>query len=109
MLDEYLAADPLNAEALHLIGLVELQQGNHVAAADGIARAMELDPSNVAMRANLGRRRGSGAREGGPCFCLPTAFPSILGQIPSALRVFESSCHTPCVLPKAGPHRAGRS
>ncbi len=54
MLDEYLAADPLNAEALHLIGLVELQQGNHPAAARVISRAVELDPSNVAMRANLG-------------------------------------------------------
>lgn len=54
MLDQYLALDPLNAQALHLIGLIELQQGNHSAAVAVIARAVEFEPANAAIRANLG-------------------------------------------------------
>lgn len=53
-LDRCLAADPLNAQALHLTGLIELQQGNHPAAAGLIARAVEFEPADAAMRANLG-------------------------------------------------------
>ena len=54
MLDRYLASDPLNAQALHLTGLIELQQGNHSAAVGLIARAVEFDAADAAMRANLG-------------------------------------------------------
>jgi tetratricopeptide (TPR) repeat protein len=48
-----LAAEPENADALHLLGVVALQQGDHVRAADWIGRAIARNPRVAAYHANL--------------------------------------------------------
>jgi tetratricopeptide (TPR) repeat protein len=50
---DLLAANATNADALHLRGVVALQQGNPDRAAADIARAIALDPGVAAYHANL--------------------------------------------------------
>ena len=55
------AAEPGNADALNLRGLIDHRAGAHAAAADWIARALEIEPENAAFHFNLGetlRARG---------------------------------------------------
>lgn len=49
-----LGADPDNADALHLLGLVKAAAGEHAEAATRIARAVELHPEVAAFHYNLG-------------------------------------------------------
>ena len=51
--EKILADDPNHAEALHLLGLVQHQQGEHVEAIAKIERALELKPDAVLFRKNL--------------------------------------------------------
>ncbi len=51
---QIVAADPKNAEALHLLGVVCLQLGQPRQAADWIERAVALQPGTSAYHANLG-------------------------------------------------------
>jgi tetratricopeptide (TPR) repeat protein len=51
---QIIAADPNNAEALHLLGVVCLQLGQPRQAADWIERAVALQPGASAFHANLG-------------------------------------------------------
>ena len=60
---EILAVDPANASALHLLGVLKLQQGDASGAAQLIGRAIEIAPQSAAYYNNLGnarRRLGDG-------------------------------------------------
>jgi predicted TPR repeat methyltransferase len=49
-----LAQNPTHADALHLLGVIELQRGNLTAALEGIDRAIALDPTKAAYFSNRG-------------------------------------------------------
>ncbi|KWZ45437.1 hypothetical protein WS73_14785 [Burkholderia savannae] len=49
-----LAANPADADALHLFGVLRHQQGRHEEAADLVGRAVELRPNDAALQLNLG-------------------------------------------------------
>jgi tetratricopeptide (TPR) repeat protein len=49
-----LAADPVHVDALHLLGVLRHQQGQHVEAADLVRRAVDLRPDDAALQLNLG-------------------------------------------------------
>ncbi|HEV3104757.1 MAG TPA: tetratricopeptide repeat protein [Trinickia sp.] len=49
-----LDADPVNADALHLLGVLHHQQGHHAEAAELVGRAVELRPNDAALQLNLG-------------------------------------------------------
>ncbi|MGE5540329.1 MAG: tetratricopeptide repeat protein [Gemmatimonas sp.] len=49
-----LAADPRNADALHLSGVLEAQRGNASGAVERIRRSVDLAPGNPAAHLNLG-------------------------------------------------------
>ncbi|MGF6778037.1 tetratricopeptide (TPR) repeat protein [Paraburkholderia sp. GAS334] len=49
-----LAADPVHVDALHLLGVLRHQQGQHAAAADLVKRAADLRPDDAALQLNLG-------------------------------------------------------
>jgi tetratricopeptide (TPR) repeat protein len=51
---EILRANPLHADALHLLGLVRHQRGEHEAAVDLIRRALTVRPGSEVVWANLG-------------------------------------------------------
>src|SRR6185436_1029859 len=51
---EMLALDPDCADALHLLGVIEHQRGQHAKAVDLIRRAAALTPDNPAIQSNLG-------------------------------------------------------
>jgi protein O-GlcNAc transferase len=51
---EILAQNPNNADALHFLGVIELQRGNAPAAIELIGRAIKLDPRKVSFFSNLG-------------------------------------------------------
>ncbi|MFC7514231.1 tetratricopeptide repeat protein [Herbaspirillum sp. GCM10030257] len=53
MYKDILAANPNHADALHLLGVIAHQKGDHVYATELIAKAIDLAPS-AAMHANLG-------------------------------------------------------
>jgi tetratricopeptide (TPR) repeat protein len=50
---QILAARPGHPDALHLLGVVAFQQGDHLRAADCIGRAIALNPGAAAYHANL--------------------------------------------------------
>lgn len=47
-------ADPVHADALHLLGVLRHQQGRHEEAADLVGRAVALRPNDAALQLNLG-------------------------------------------------------
>jgi len=49
-----LAADPVHVDALHLLGVLRHQQGQHAEAADLVRRAVDLRPDDAALQLNLG-------------------------------------------------------
>ncbi|WDD93356.1 tetratricopeptide repeat protein [Burkholderia sp. FERM BP-3421] len=49
-----LAANPADADALHLFGVLRHQQGQHAEAADLVGRAVGLRPHDAALQLNLG-------------------------------------------------------
>ncbi|SDE00586.1 tetratricopeptide repeat protein [Paraburkholderia lycopersici] len=49
-----LAADPVHVDALHLLGVLRHQQGQHAEAADLVRRAVALRPDDAALQLNLG-------------------------------------------------------
>jgi tetratricopeptide (TPR) repeat protein len=49
-----LAADPTHAQALHMLGVVRHQRGQHDEAADLLHRAAELAPGDAGLQLNLG-------------------------------------------------------
>ncbi|WP_431821758.1 tetratricopeptide repeat protein [Burkholderia sp. F1] len=49
-----LAANPADADALHLFGVLRHQQGQHAEAADLVGRAVALRPDDAALQLNLG-------------------------------------------------------
>lgn len=49
-----LAAQPLHADALHLLGMVHYQQGHHVTATDLICKAIAANPLAASYHSNLG-------------------------------------------------------
>jgi protein O-GlcNAc transferase len=49
-----LAQNPANADALHLLGVVEFQRKNPLAAIELISKAIKIDPNNAAFFANQG-------------------------------------------------------
>ncbi len=49
-----LAADPVHVDALHLLGVLRHQQGQHAAAVDLVRRAADLRPDDAALQLNLG-------------------------------------------------------
>lgn len=51
---ELLREQPRHSDALHLLGVVAAQMGNHADAVSLIQRAIELDPANAAAFGNLG-------------------------------------------------------
>jgi Tfp pilus assembly protein PilF len=70
MYQRVLAADPTNAEVLHLIGVVCLQGGQPGRAVESIERAVAHAPNDPDLHANLGeayRALGEGGRAGA-CF-----------------------------------------
>jgi len=51
---EILAQNPNNADALHLLGVIEFQRKNSSAAMELITRAIKIEPNNAAFFSNLG-------------------------------------------------------
>ena len=51
---QVLEADPRNADAWHLLGVIGSQVNNHELAIEYIGRAIELNPNSTAFHANLG-------------------------------------------------------
>src|SRR5882762_3191771 len=51
---EMLAVDPENIDALHFLGVISHQRGEHGRAAELISRALERNPSNAPAHNNLG-------------------------------------------------------
>src|SRR5437016_4532500 len=51
---EVIHLNPRHANALHLLGLVAHQQGQHEAAIDNIRRALDLEPTAEIFWTNLG-------------------------------------------------------
>lgn len=51
---EILSREPAHAEALHLLGVVHQQRGQHALAAELIARSIAADPSRAVPHSNLG-------------------------------------------------------
>ncbi|HKT93907.1 MAG TPA: tetratricopeptide repeat protein [Paraburkholderia sp.] len=49
-----LAADPVHVDALHLLGVLRHQRGQHAEAADLVRRAVALRPDDAALQLNLG-------------------------------------------------------
>ncbi|MFX1761422.1 tetratricopeptide repeat protein [Paraburkholderia sp. A1RI-2L] len=49
-----LAADPVHVDALHMLGVLRHQQGQHAEAADLVRRAVSLRPDDAALQLNLG-------------------------------------------------------
>ncbi|WP_296652505.1 tetratricopeptide repeat protein [Paraburkholderia sp.] len=49
-----LAADPVHVDALHLLGVLRHQRGQHAEAADLVRRAVDLRPDDAALQLNLG-------------------------------------------------------
>lgn len=49
-----LDADPVHVDALHLLGVLRHQQGQHAEAADLVRRAVALRPDDAALQLNLG-------------------------------------------------------
>ncbi|HTH58576.1 MAG TPA: tetratricopeptide repeat protein [Paraburkholderia sp.] len=49
-----LAADPVHVDALHMLGVLRHQQGQHAEAADLVRRAVDLRPGDAALHLNLG-------------------------------------------------------
>ncbi|WP_028215881.1 tetratricopeptide repeat protein [Paraburkholderia oxyphila] len=49
-----LATDPVHVDALHMLGVLRHQQGQHAEAADLVRRAVELRPDDAALQLNLG-------------------------------------------------------
>jgi predicted O-linked N-acetylglucosamine transferase (SPINDLY family) len=67
---QILAVDPKHADALHLLGVVASQVGNHALAVESIQRAIELNGTSSAFHSNLGaafRDQGK-LREAAECF-----------------------------------------
>ncbi len=52
--ERLVAAEPGNADALNLRGLIDHRAGAHAAAADWISRALEIEPENAVFHFNLG-------------------------------------------------------
>lgn len=57
-----LAAEPGNADALHLLGVAEFQAGRHDAAAQLIGRSLAIAEGNPAAHSNLGNVRAAQGR-----------------------------------------------
>lgn len=49
-----LAADPVHVDALHMLGVLRHQRGQHAEAADLVRRAVDLRPDDAALQLNLG-------------------------------------------------------
>lgn len=49
-----LAADPVHVDALHMLGVLRHQKGQHAEAADLVRRAVDLRPDDAALQLNLG-------------------------------------------------------
>ena len=59
-----LAADPRNADANHLLGVIAFQQGRHEVAVDLIGKAISANNANAAFHSNLGNAlNGMGRRD----------------------------------------------
>ncbi|TMH79296.1 MAG: tetratricopeptide repeat protein [Betaproteobacteria bacterium] len=56
---EMLAVDPENIDALHFLGVISHQRGEHGRAAELISRALERNPSNAPAHNNLGNALGA--------------------------------------------------
>jgi tetratricopeptide (TPR) repeat protein len=70
MYREILAVRPDQADALHLLGVVAYQQGDHVRAAEWIGRAIARNPASASYYANLAEvYRALGQRERAAACC----------------------------------------
>ena len=49
-----LAAEPSHVDALHLLGVLRHQQGQHAEAAELVRRAVDLRPADAGLQLNLG-------------------------------------------------------
>lgn len=65
-----LRLDPDNSDALHYLGVAQLQQGHYRRASDLISRAIELNPRNAHCHNNLGEvwRQQDNIEAAMPCF-----------------------------------------
>ncbi len=76
-----LEADPENADALHLLGVVARQAGRHDAAVDLIQRAIARNGRNPSYHANLGTAlEVSGRREDALAAALHLCAPVLTAQ-----------------------------
>jgi tetratricopeptide (TPR) repeat protein len=65
--------DPNFAEAWHLLGVIDLQRGNHASAIENIQRAVKADPSNAEAFNNLGVAQKSLAQWNDALVCFAKA------------------------------------
>ena len=83
---QILQAEPTHADALHLVGIVNAQAGNHQIAVEYIDRALKVKPLWAEAQANM----GNALREMGPAGPLGSAPPAtctaIVGQDQNILR-----------------------
>ena len=89
---QVLAREQQNADALHLLGVLHHQQGDHASAVELIGKAIALRPSVPAFHANLAeayRAQGRLARAAGCCrtaLCLWPDYPEALCNLGLALQ-----------------------
>jgi tetratricopeptide (TPR) repeat protein len=89
---QVLAREEQNADALHLLGVLRHQQGDHTKAVELIRRAIALQPSIPAFHANLAeayRAQGQFDRAAGSCrmaLQLWPDYPESLGNLALALQ-----------------------
>jgi len=89
---QVLSQDPSNADALHLLGVLHHQQGNHTRAVELIGRAVALRPSVAIYHANLAepyRELGQFDRAAGCCraaLSLQPNYPEAIGNLGLALQ-----------------------
>lgn len=90
--EKILAQEPTNADALHLLGVLNHQKGDHARAIELIGRAVALQPNVPAFHANLAeayRALGQFDRAVGCCraaLALRREYPEALGNLGLALQ-----------------------
>ncbi len=81
-----LDANPMDADALHLLGVVQLQTGDYENAADSIEQAVQLNPGNGEYFFNLGMAQVALKRFPDAC----QSFKSVLALDPSDAAAHDS-------------------
>lgn len=81
--EQVLQADPMNVDALHLLGVTALRSGDAGRAAALITRAVDLDPRQAAFLVNLGQAKIATDDRAGAAACFARALAADPGLVPA--------------------------